>query len=147
MNVNSYCSINIQISNYIFFSAQRYEVRYSKLGPLLINEWDTLPIISEEDLTQGTLKPVVAGTGVNIYPKADIFESDKDYYVAMKAFDERNTPSIVSNIAKTGRFIPPGRIQNLKVNLKSSNVTLNFTAPGEDAMIGKGIQKPFFRSK
>ena len=91
-------------------------------------------------MIQGTLNPVIAGTGVNIYPKADIFESDKDYFVAMKAFDERNTPSKVSNVAKNGRFIPPGKIQDLKVNLESSNITMNFTAPGEDAQIGKGSQ-------
>eukprot|EP00093_Oithona_nana_P005195 05195.XXX_136415_136791_1 [CDS] Oithona nana genome sequencing. len=64
--------------------------------------------------------------------------SDRVYYIALKAYDERNAQSPLSNIAHFGKFMKPGQVTDLQfISQSPSNLTLNFTAPGEDGVLGK----------
>ena len=117
-----------------------YDLRYSKIKADVEDgsKWDLLTSLKKEDLVEGTLDPVEGGNLVQLKLKLQLFDTDIYYYLAMKASDERNTVSQRSNIITIARLIPPGTILDLDVNLESSNITLNFTAQGEDDKLGTG---------
>ena len=117
-----------------------YDLRYSKIKTDVedSSKWDSLTSLKQEDLIEGTLNPVDGGNLVQLKLKPQLFDTDIYYYLAMKASDERNTISQRSNIITIARLIPPGTIHDLDVNLESSNITLNFTAQGEDDKLGTG---------
>ena len=96
--------------------------------------------IVEADLVSGNLNPINAGETVSIIVKMSAFgENDELYYVAMRAFDEKPQGSEISNIVSFG-IIPPGQVADLtsKATNDGNDVTVSFTAPGDDGMIGKG---------
>ena len=117
-----------------------YDLRYSKIKTDVedSSKWDLLTSLNKEDLVEGTLDPVEGGNLVQLKLKPQLFDTDTSYFLAMKASDERNAVSGKSNIVRIARLIPPGTILDLHVNLESSNITLNFTALGEDDKLGKG---------
>ena len=127
------------ILNQLFYLASRYEIRYAEEKSSLIDSWYSNKAIENTDLAEGTLDPVDGGNSVSVHPKPELFMSDKVYYIAMKAYDERNAQSPLSNIAQFEKFIKPGQVTDLQfISQSPSNLTLNFTAPGEDGVFGKG---------
>ena len=123
------------------FSAERYEVRYDTNFSIIIDEaeWNNLELIEATDLVSGDLTPVDAGETVSIVVKMSAFgENDQLYYVAMRAFDAKQG-SEISNLVSFG-IVPPGQVSDLTaiVIYDGDDVSLSFTAPGDDGMIGKG---------
>ena len=104
------------------------------------SQWDSLESITEQDLLEGTLQPVVGGTPINLKLKTMLFDSDTDYFMAMKASDDRNSKSQRSNIATFARLIPPNKVDDLGVGVTNNgdNVQVSFTAPGDDEQVGTG---------
>ena len=64
--------------------------------------------------------------------------NDELYYVAMRAFDDKQG-SDISNLVSFG-IIPPGQVGDLtsKATNDGHDISVSFTAPGDDGMIGKG---------
>ena len=120
-----------------------FDLRYSKIQGDVEddNKWDSLTALKEEDLLEGTLTPVNGGSQVQLKIKTDVFDADTDYYIAMKAKDERNTFSKKSNVASLVRLVPPSQVGDLTSAATNSgdDVSISFTAPGDDGMVGKGI--------
>ena len=104
------------------------------------SKWDSLTSLKQEDLLDGTLDPVEGGSEVKLKLKPQLFDADIDYFMAMKATDERNTVSAKSNVATITRLVPPGQVSDLtsEVTISGDDVSLSFTAPGDDGMEGKG---------
>ena len=125
-----------------YLLAKQYVFKYSKDQKDIENDflWDSLTELTEEDLVEGSLKPVAGGTNVKLKLKPSLFEIDTDYYLAMKASDERNSVSERSTIAKFGRLIPPNKVNDFSVQVSNvgSNVLISFTAPGDDESVGTG---------
>ena len=127
------------IFNQSSYLASRYEIRYAEEESSLIDSWYLNKIIVNTDLAEGTLDPVEGGEVGHVHPKPELFMSDRVYYIALKAYDERNAQSPLSNIAHFGKFMKPGQVTDLQfISQSPSNLTLNFTAPGEDGVLGKG---------
>ena len=125
-----------------------YDLRYSSSKTDIEDDskWSTLTGLKQEDLIEGTLDPVEGSNEVLLRLQPSLFGGEIQYFVAMKAKDERDTISSKSNVATFERLVRPGTILDLKIQLDSSNVTLNFTAPGEDGDIGKGTKSVFIWS-
>ena len=119
-----------------------YDLRYSKIKTDVedSSKWDSLTSLKQGDLLEGTLDPVEGGSEVKLKLKPQLFDADIDYFMAMKATDERNTVSAKSNVATISRLVPPGQVSDLtsEVTISGDDVSLSFTAPGDDGMIGKG---------
>ena len=132
-------SLNIVIKN--AFSAQRYEIRYDTNFTKITEEteWNNLELIETADLVSGDLTPVNASETVSIIVKMSAFgENDQLYYVAMRGFDAKQG-SEISNLVSFG-IVPPGQVSDLtsEVTISGDDVSLSFTAPGDDGMEGKG---------
>ena len=123
--------------------AARYDLRYTKSKTDIEDnsKWDSLTSLDQEDLLEGTLDPVDGGSQVKLKLKPQLFDTDIDYFMAMKATDERNTVSAKSNVATITRLVPPGKVADLTSEVTNSgdDVSLSFTAPGDDGMVGKGM--------
>ena len=126
----------------MYLLAARYDLRYTKSKTDIEDnsKWDSLTSLDQEDLLEGTLDPVDGGSQVKLKLKPQLFDADIDYFMAMKATDERNTVSAKSNIANITRLVPPGKVADLtsEVTTSGDDVSLSFTAPGDDGMVGKG---------
>ena len=126
----------------MYLLAARYDLRYTKSKTDIEDnsKWDSLTSLDQEDLLEGTLDPVDGGSQVKLKLKPQLFDTDIDYFMAMKATDERNTVSAKSNIANITRLVPPGKVADLTSEVTNSgdDVSLSFTAPGDDGMVGKG---------
>ena len=126
----------------MYILAARYDLRYTKSKTDIEDnsKWDSLTSLDQEDLLEGTLDPVDGGSQVKLKLKPQLFDTDIDYFMAMKATDERNTVSAKSNIANITRLVPPGKVADLTSEVTNSgdDVSLSFTAPGDDGMVGKG---------
>ena len=126
----------------MYLLAARYDLRYTKSKTDIEDnsKWDSLTSLDQEDLLEGTLDPVDGGSQVKLKLKPQLFDADIDYFMAMKATDERNTVSAKSNIANITRLVPPGKVADLtsEVTTSGDDVSLSFTAPGDDGMEGKG---------
>ena len=126
----------------MYLLAARYDLRYTKSKTDIEDnsKWDSLTSLDQEDLLEGTLDPVDGGSQVKLKLKPQLFDTDIDYFMAMKATDERNTVSAKSNIANITRLVPPGKVADLtsEVTTSGDDVSLSFTAPGDDGMEGKG---------
>ena len=126
----------------ILISAKQYELKFTKSQSDIENDnqWDSLPSITEQDLLEGTLEPVEGGTKVDLKLNPILFESDTDYFMAMKASDERNSKSIRSNTATFARLIPPSKVEDLIVLVTNNGdqVEMSFTSPGDDEEEGTG---------
>ena len=66
----------------------------------MIESWYSNQAIWPTNLTEGTLDPVEGGMDVSIHLKTELFDYDKVYYIAMKAYDEKNVQSPLSNIVR-----------------------------------------------
>ena len=119
-------------------------MRYTKIKTDIEDnsKWDSLTSLKQDDLLEGTLDPIEGGSEVKLKLKPQLFDAviDTDFFMAMKATDERNTVSAKSNIANITRLVPPGKVADLTSEVTNSgdDVSLSFTAPGDDGMIGKG---------
>ena len=117
-------------------------MRYTKIKTDIEDnsKWDSLTSLKQGDLLEGTLDPVEGGSEVKLKLKPQVFDADIDYFMAMKATDERNTVSAKSNVATITRLVPPGKVADLTSEVTNSgdDVSLSFTAPGDDGMVGKG---------
>lgn len=105
--------------------------------------------LKPEDLIQGSLTPVDGGSPVQLKIKPDLFDADTDYFMAMKAKDERNTISGISNVASFVRLVPPNQVTDLTSEATNggNDVSFSFTAPGDDGQAGTGIVvKVFYKS-
>ena len=126
----------------MYLLAARYDLRYTKSKTDIEDnsKWDSLTSLKQGDLLEGTLDPVEGGSEVKLKLKPQLFDADIDYFMAMKATDERNTVSAKSNVATITRLVPPGQVSDLtsEVTISGDDVSLSFTAPGDDGMIGKG---------
>ena len=126
----------------MYLLAARYDLRYTKSKTDIEDnsKWDSLTSLKQDDLLEGTLDPVEGGSEVKLKLKPQLFDADIDYFMAMKATDERNTVSAKSNVATITRLVPPGQVSDLtsEVTISGDDVSLSFTAPGDDGMIGKG---------
>ena len=109
-----------------------YDLRYSQSKANVEDDskWDSLIQVKQEDLIDGTLTPVNGGNQVQLKLKPDHFDADIDYYVAMKAKDERNTISARSNTATFVRLVPPGKVSDLESAASDNGhaVFVGFTA-------------------
>ena len=128
-----------------------YDLRYSKTKVDIEDDskWDSLALVKEEDLLDGMLTPVDGGNHVQLKLKPDHFDADIDYYLAMKAKDERNTISARSNTATFVRLVPPGKVSDLTSTATNNgdDVIISFTAPGDDGSLGTGTNQSHFRCK
>ena len=128
-----------------------YDLRYSQSKADVEDDskWDSLTPIKEQDLLDGTLTPVNGGNQVQLKLKPDHFDADIDYYVAMKAKDERNTISARSNTATFVRLVPPGKVSDLTSTATNNgdDIIISFTAPGDDGSDGKGTNQSHFWCK
>ena len=126
----------------MYLLAARYDLRYTKSKTDIEDnsKWDSLTSLKQGDLLEGTLDPVEGGSEVKLKLKPQLFDADIDYFMAMKATDERNTVSAKSNVATITRLVPPAKVADLtsEVTISGDGVSLSFTAPGDDGMIGKG---------
>ena len=126
----------------MYLLAARYDLRYTKSKTDIEDnsKWDSLTSLKQGDLLEGTLDPVEGGSEVKLKLKPQLFDADIDYFMAMKATDERNTVSAKSNVATITRLVPPGQVSDLtsEVTISGDDVSLSFTAPGDDGMEGKG---------
>ena len=126
----------------MYILAARYDLRYTKSKTDIEDnsKWDSLASLKQGDLLEGTLDPVEGGSEVKLKLKPQVFDADIDYFMAMKATDERNTVSAKSNVATITRLVPPGKVADLTSEVTNSgdDVSLSFTAPGDDGMVGKG---------
>ena len=119
-------------------------MRYTKIKTDIEDnsKWDSLTSLKQGDLLEGTLDPVEGGSEVKLKLKPQLFDADTDtdYFMAMKATDERNTVSAKSNVATITRLVPPAKVADLtsEVTISGDGVSLSFTAPGDDGMEGKG---------
>ena len=98
-----------------------------------------MELIETADLVSGDLTPVNASETVSIIVKMSAFgENDQLYYVAMRGFDAKQG-SEISNLVSFG-IIPPGQVPDFtsEVVNDGNDVSISFTAPGDDGMIGKG---------
>ena len=122
--------------------AARYDLRYTKSKTDIEDnsKWNSLTSLKQDDLLEGTLDPVEGGSEVKLKLKPQVFDADIDYFMAMKATDERNTVSAKSNVATITRLVPPAKVADLtsEVTISGDGVSLSFTAPGDDGMEGKG---------
>ena len=123
------------------FSADRYEIRYDTNFSMITEEteWNNLELIEATDLVSGDLTPVNAGETVTLLVNMSAFgQNDLLYYVAMRGFDVKQG-SEISNLVSFG-IVPPGQVSDLTsiVINDGDDVSLSFTAPGDDGMIGKG---------
>ena len=128
----------------MYLLAARYDLRYTKSKTDIEDnsKWDSLTSLKQEDLLDGTLDPVEGGSEVKLKLKPQLFDADidTDFFMAMKATDERNTVSAKSNVATITRLVPPGKVSDLAsiVIYDGNDVRLFFHAPGDDGLIGKG---------
>ena len=126
----------------MYLLAARYDLRYTKSKTDIEDnsKWDSLTSLKQDDLLEGTLDPIEGGSEVKLKLKPQLFDTDIDYFIAMKAADERNTVSAKSNVANITRLVPPGKVADLtsEVTASGDDVSLSFTAPGDDGMEGKG---------
>ena len=126
----------------MYLLAAMYDLRYTKSNTDIEDnsKWDSLTSLNQDDLIEGTLDPVEGGNPVQLKLNPQLFDADIDYFMAMKATDERNTVSAKSNVATITRLVPPGQVADLtsEVTTSGDGVSLFFTAPGDDGMVGKG---------
>ena len=118
--------------------ADKYEIKYAENQDSLIQWNDLDQIITDSDLSSGTLTPVDAGTKVKMTLKGETFNERRTYFIAMKAYGKGLLASDVSNIAKFTR-LPPSSINDLDLNVNvadSSEIHMEFSAPGNSEDFG-----------
>jgi hypothetical protein len=115
-------------------TAAQYDIRYSSL-PIDAANWTAAIQITGEPT------PSPAGT-VQSYMVRGLMPSTA-YYFAMKTVDDAGNWSALSNVVSETTeqpqdLIPPGTIADLRViDSTSSSITLAWTAPGDDNLLGQ----------
>ena len=84
----------------IYFSATRYEIKYTKNFSLLSEDWDSIQTIQTSDVVTGSLEPKPAFQKMEFSVKRDIFDDGTVYFVALKAIDDKGLSSEISNVAR-----------------------------------------------
>ena len=81
--------------------ASWYELRFANEEEQLFNEttWGQTEIIVNGSILEGSLVPEEAGNPMELIISRNIFNWDKKYYMAIKAYDSNNKSSDLSNIA------------------------------------------------
>jgi len=115
-------------------TADHYQIRYSVQNITEAN-WESATLFSSN------LPPASAGTIQNISINSLNYETD--YFFAIKAFDDFDNESPLSNIAESSLLtdnIPPATTNNLSVitglAVNISTIRITWTAPGDDASTG-----------
>jgi hypothetical protein len=114
-------------------TANAYKIRYSA-SPLYEGNWDAAIEVN------GTPKPQAVGSQENFTVTG--LTPEKRFFFTIKAVDEALNPSNISNVvsavAKLDRTAPRAIIDlEAKFGAKNGEVTLKWTAPGDDVSIGK----------
>ena len=129
----------------MYLLAAMYDLRYTKSKTDIEDnsKWDSLTSLNQDDLIEGTLDPVEGGNPIQLKLNPQLFDADIDYFMAMKATDERNTVSAKSNVATITRIVPPGKVNDLSnenndITNTGVDIFLIFTSPGDDGMRGTG---------
>ena len=103
--------------------------------------WNEADIIDSNHILEGSLTPQEAGNIMEILVDSSIFNSDTmTYFLAIKAFDDTNQISEVSNIAPFKLDLAPSPVTDLYAVLSETedSVKLTFTATGGDLSYGIG---------
>jgi hypothetical protein len=113
-------------------TAASYDVRY-RTNAITSNNW------ASSTLATGEPAPLLAGTTQSF--NINGLTPDRTYYFAIRASDESNNVSQLSNVASASTppldTTAPAGVTNLLVSIVSSNtVTLSWTAPGDDGTNG-----------
>ena len=91
-------------------NATSYAIKFSEDFQEIINStlWDNITVINEFNVVNNeSLIPVESGNKVVIEVAPDVFESDKVYFVAMKATDINDNVAKISNVAQFVKVTPP----------------------------------------
>lgn len=113
-------------------TATSYDLRYST-SPITELNWASATQVANEPT------PSVAGSSETI--TIENLSESTTYYFAIKTSDEVPNQSGLSNVlsvSTTGDLTPPSAIDDLQANSGTNNgeITLSWTAPGDDADIG-----------
>lgn len=113
-------------------TATSYDLRYST-APITDQNWASATQVANEPT------PSVAGSTESI--TISNLSENTTYYFAIKTSDEVPNESGLSNVlqtATTGDLTPPSAIDDLQANSGTNNgeITLSWTAPGDDADVG-----------
>ena len=114
--------------------AERYELRYG-VEPFYASSFEDATLYSQSV----TWTPGQAGTKEQ--KTVTGLDAETTYYFALKAFDEADNASAMSNLASTAAQpdeIPPSNIADLvaQEGPLEGQITLLFTAPGDDGTVG-----------
>merc|ERR1712150_52158 len=90
--------------------AKRYEVRYAKNKEYLKENWDAASLLQDSNIIDGGLEPKDQGTKMELSIDRTIFDKESTYYIALKAYDNAQQASPISNIVEFHNFesINPG---------------------------------------
>ena len=91
----------LTLYSYTNHVASWYELRFANEEEQLFNEttWGQTEIIVNGSILEGSLVPEEAGNPMELIISRNIFNWDKKYYMAIKAYDSNNKSSDLSNIA------------------------------------------------
>lgn len=105
----------------ICFSAKSYIIRISKYLLDLQTNFDNATLVNISSLT-----PKKSGSIENFEFKPELFkiENGTQLYIAIKATNEANLTSEISNIAQTNKFIPPQDSSVPALSTKMSAISL-----------------------
>ena len=126
------------------FPASRYDLRFATNIDILADDstWNEADIIDSNHILEGSLTPQEAGIKMEILVDSSIFNSvdTLTYFLAIKAYDDTNQLSKVSNIAPFKLDLAPSPVTDLYAVLSETedNVKLTFTATGGDLSYGIG---------
>ena len=126
-------------------TAFEYEIKFTDDISMLEdpdwNEIDEGHVIRENNLSQGTLTPIVGGSKVQFTINGSKIPEGIPWYMAMKAIDNAKVTSGLSNIVKFERdSTPPNNVTDLDVQVleetEKAFISIEFTAPGDDQNSG-----------
>ena len=74
-------------------------MKYSSNGTITEDNWDDFDAIddSSNDVVNGTLTPALAGEEMKLILKTSMFQYDTKYYIALKAFDAKQSSELSNN--------------------------------------------------
>jgi len=130
-------------------TASEYEVKFTDDINMLEdpdwNEIDESHVIKPNDLSQGTLTPIVGGSKVQFTIKGSKIPQGIPWYMAMKSIDNAKLTSGLSNIVEFERdSTPPNNVTDFDVQVLEETreeietvlISIEFTAPGDDQKSG-----------
>ncbi len=116
--------------------AAAYDLRYAR-QPITNNNW--------AEASKVNYSPAPKDSGAREQFKVSGLEAETKYYFAIKAGDETDNYSPISNLAETTTpppdTTPPAQITDLRaIGIGGSSITLNWTAPGDNGTQGKSAR-------